>query len=407
MRGTATRHATVVLVVSVLGGLAGVSGATTAAGLAAPVPAVPAPYEAAYAGVRSEVADFAGQVPQSPPRDKTSVGAELLTANGNIGAALLSPHALDGVTVELDAYQELGIEGVTVDVAYPLLLTTTPGHARDLTFYESVARAVRQRHMVLSVEENPVFVGTPLTSLDVSFSGLTLQSYARGERQEAQLIIDDIRPAYLSLLTEPDTFTDALGVNVDTPASSVQLVKSELAGLRRGSTQVGAGTGTWGSPAIDRALLAQTSVDYLDVHVYPLGPGQIANLHDDTATAKAAHKPLVMDETWLDKPSSGEGQGPVGAPAELKVKSYSFWEPLDEAYLRAMTSYVRAEGYRYVSFFDGSRAFFGYLTWSPALATASYQDFTHAYDRLVGANMLAGTVSGPGRVLQGLLERPA
>ncbi len=407
MRGTATRPATVVLLVCVLGGLAGVSGATTAAGLAAPPPAVPAPYEVAYAGVQSEVADFAGQVPPSPPRAKTTVGAELLTANGNIGEALLSPHALDEVTVELDAYQKLGIDGVTVDVSYPLLLPTTPGHAGYLTFYERVARAVHQRHMVLSVEENPVFVGTPLTSLDVTYAGLTLQSYAQGERQEAQLIIDDVRPAYLSLLTEPDTFTDALGVNVDTPALAVQLVRSELAGLRRGSTQVGAGTGTWSSPTIDRALLAQTSIDYLDVHVYPLGPGQIGNLREDTAAAKAAHKPLVMDETWLDKPSSGEGQGPVGAPAELKVKSYSFWEPLDEAYLRAMTSYVRAEGYRYVSFFDGSRAFFGYLTWSPALATTSYQQFTHEYNQLVGANMLAGTVSGTGFVLEGLLERAA
>ncbi len=407
MRGTATRHGTVVLLLGVLGGLAGVSGATTTAGLAAPPPTVPATYEAAYAGVQSEVADFAGQVPRSPPRAKTTVGAELLTANGNIGEALLSPHALDGVTVELDAYQKLGITGVTVDVSYPLLLSTTPGHARYLTFYESVARAVRRRHMVLSVEENPVFVGTPLTSLDVSYAGLTLQSYAQGERREAQLIIDDVRPAYLSLLTEPDTFTDALGVNVDTPASSVELVRSELAGLRRGRTQVGAGTGTWSSPAIDRALLARTSIDYLDVHVYPLGPGPIAALRADTAAAQSARKPLVMDETWLDKPSSGEGHGPIGAPAELKVKSYSFWEPLDEAYLRAMTSYVRAEGYRYVSFFDGSRAFFGYLSWSPALAAASYEEFTHAYDHLVGANMLAGTVSGTGRVLTGLLEPPA
>jgi len=396
----------VVVLGSVLAGAAGHWGAGAASSVA-PASPVPAAYQAAYEGVQSELAAFTSQVPRSPAHARTTVGVELLAANGNIGTGLLSPRALQGVTVELNAFQRLGVEGVTVDVSYPLLLPTTSGHSSYLSFYESVAGEVHRHHMVLSVEENPVFVGTPLTSLDVSYDGLTLQGYELGERQEAKLIIGDLRPAYLTVLSEPDTFTDALGVNVDTPASAAEVVRSELHGLRRGSTQVGAGTGTWSSPAIDRALLAQTSIDYLDVHVYPFGPGQIANLREDTSAAKSARKPLVMDETWLDKPSTGEGQGPAGAPAELKVKSYSFWEPLDEAYVQAMTSYVRAEGYRYISFFDGARAFFGYLTWSPALATASYRDFTRDYDQLVGANMVAGSVSGTGHVLQGLLVRPA
>ena len=69
-----------------------------------------------------------------------------------------------------------------------------------------------------------------------------------------------------------------------------------------------------------------------------------------------------MDETWLDKPTPGEGLGPIGAPRNLKVKSYSFWEPLDEQYVSAMARYARSHGFTYVAFFDGARAFFGYLT---------------------------------------------
>jgi hypothetical protein len=309
------------------------------------------------------------------------------------------------VTVELRALRGLGVTGVTVDVSYPLLLPGTPDSAAYLGFYEDVARAVRADHMVLSVEENPVFVGTPLTTLDVSYAGLTLQSYAAGQRQQAQLIIDDLHPEYLSLLTEPDTYTDALGIDVDTPSLAVQLVALELHGLERQQTEVGAGTGTWSTPAIDRALLAHTSIDYLDVHVYPLGPGQIDNLDTDQRAAKSAHTPLVMDETWLNKPAAGQGSGPAGAPAELKVKSYSFWEPLDESFTQAMVSYARAEGYRYVSFFDGARAFFGYLDFSTALADASYQAFTLEYNQLVGANMRTGTVSGTGEALEAALGR--
>ncbi|HZM54637.1 MAG TPA: hypothetical protein VFC03_06375, partial [Acidimicrobiales bacterium] len=117
-----------------------------------------------------------------------------------------------------------------------------------------------------------------------------------------------------------------------------------------------------------QALLTHTSIDYLGVHVYPLGPVQAANLKTDVAAAKSADKRLVMDETWLDKPtaSGAAGAGPQGAPEELKIKSYSFWEPLDVKYLSAMVKYVRTQGFAYVSLFDGARAFFGYLTWSPS-----------------------------------------
>jgi hypothetical protein len=385
------------------------AGATATAAPATTVPAAPVPpaYRAAYAAVQAQVQKFASGLSTAPPATghrSPTYGVELLAANGNIGAGLLLPSALTGVRTELQAFASLGIRGVTLDVSYPLLLPGTPGHAGYLDFYERVAAAVRSAHMVLSVEENPVFVGTPLTSVDVSYAGLTPSSYAQGQRAEAQTIIDDLRPRYLSVLTEPDTFTDALGVPMNSASSATAMVKSELKGLRRGATLVGAGTGTWSDPAIDRALLAHTSIDYLDVHVYPLGAAQVANLHLDTAAAKAARRPLVMDETWLYKPSGTEGEGPSGAPVELKENSFSFWEPLDQSYVRAMTKYAAQAGYRYLAYFDGARAFFAYLAWSPVLQAASYQDFSRAYNTAVVKAMRAGAVSGTGSVLRQLLR---
>ena len=109
-----------------------------------------------------------------------------------------------------------------------------------------------------------------------------------------------------------------------------------------------------------------------------------------------------MDETWLDKPTAAEaaGAGPQGAPEELKVKSYSFWEPLDVDYLSAMVSYVRTREFDYVSFFDGARAFFGYLTWSPQLEASSYPAFSLEYNQLVAQNMRSLSVSRTGLELQ-------
>jgi hypothetical protein len=78
-------------------------------------------------------------------------------------------------------------------------------------------------------------------------------------------------------------------------------VNEELAGLRRGSTKVGAGTGTWSDPGIDAALATKTAIDYLSVHVYPIDPTSLAHLDVVSATATRTHKPVVLDETWLYK----------------------------------------------------------------------------------------------------------
>jgi hypothetical protein len=369
--------------------------------------AVPAEYQSEYAMVQADDRAFESLPGSTSTGSATTVGAELLAANGNIGTGLLDPQALSGVEAELNAYQALGVQGVTVCVSFPLLLPSTPDSSGYLSFYEQVAEQVRSRGMVLSVEENPVFSGTPLTSLSFSYAGLTLSSYAAEEQQQAQLIIDDMRPAYLSLLTEPDTFSSVLQLTLDTPATAAQVVSEELSGLNRGGTLVGAGSGTWSSPAIDQSLLT-TSIDYLDVHVYPLASADITNLESDVAAARAADKPLVMDETWLYKDYTNGSFGPDGtselagdgAVNEQKDVSFSFWEPLDESYVTAMLSYVRSQGFSYVAFFDGARCFFGYLTWTPQLDADSYQVLIQTYNQMVSANLRSSSVSGTGLSLQ-------
>ncbi len=51
-----------------------------------------------------------------------------------------------------------------------------------------------------------------------------------------------------------------------------------------------------------------------------------------------------------------------------------------------MSSYVRCQGYSYVSFFDGARAFFGYLPWSSQLQAPTHQSFSSNYSQLVAVN---------------------
>jgi len=356
---------------------------------------IPAQYQRGYESLQSALA---GLKPAAPPTASTATtfGTELLAANGNLGTRLLAASTLPSVQLELDAFARLGVRGVTVDVAFPLLLPTTPNHASYLSFFKAVAAAVRAHDMVLSVESNVLFVNTPLTSIHVDFDGLTTESYASEQHEQAQLIIDNMHPQYLTVLAEPDTYSANLHLDLTKPDTAVSVVNRELDGLVRHDTKVGAGSGTWLSPALDQALAARTTIDYLDMHVFTLGPQSLANLRADLTAARAAQKPVVLDETWLDKPTGNRATGPQAAPRQLVVKSFDFWQPLDEQFVDAMTNLARADGFLYTSFYDGARAFFAYLPWSQALDQASYQEASAEYNRAVAVAMRSGTHTGTG-----------
>ena len=56
-------------------------------------------------------------------------GVELTAANGNRGLQLLEPHVRLGVSVNLDAFQALGVSGVTVSACFPMFLKDFPNSA--------------------------------------------------------------------------------------------------------------------------------------------------------------------------------------------------------------------------------------------------------------------------------------
>ena len=157
-----------------------------------------------------------------------------------------------------------------------------------------------------------------------------------------------------------------LHLPLNNPQAAVQVVNLELGGLRRGHTKVGAGTGTWMNSAIDQALVAQTPIDYLSVHVYPVDAQSLDNLDADTTVAANAHKPVVMDEAWLYKvPNAGIGTALIHEQSTVR-DTFGFFEPLDQRFLIALVAYDRSHGALYVSpFWTGE--FFAYLDWTPQL----------------------------------------
>lgn len=374
-----------------------------AAADATPAAPVPAPYQTLVSTLQSQLSAFAGAAGPARSTGRTVLASSLIVADGNIGTGLLGPNALPRASLMLRRLHQMGLKGVMLEVGFPLLLPSFPNRAGYTSFYQRLAAEIHADRMTLSIELNPVFTNPLISTLHPDYRGLTVSSYAAEQRREAQILIDTMHPTYLTLLDEPDTFGFNLGLPLNDPSTGVQLVTAELAGLNRRTTKVGAGTGTWTSPAYDQALLTQTSIDYLSVHVYPLGPVAVANLGTDVAAAAQAHKPVVMDETWLAKDlttgnfdASGHiVDNPDGAANEQRTDTYSFFEPLDQQFLTLITRYARNHGVLFVSAFQ-TLNFFSYVAWSPALDAGSPQIARAAQGQAVLAAMTAGTLTDTG-----------
>jgi hypothetical protein len=357
---------------------------------------VPAEYQNVYTTVQAQL-DGARQTVDGLPRGSSPhmvYGAALLFADGNRGTQLFLPQTLPEVNQEINTLARVGVRGVSVQVSFPLLLPSTANSARYAQFYEQVASDVARHHMVLNVEENPVLVGTPFAlSANVSFAGLTDVTYAEEQAQMAQIIVDDLHPAYLSLMTEPDTYATYIGLpDLDQPAASAAVVSQEVQLIKRGSTLLGAGAGSWSSTQFDRDY-ATTGINYIDLHIYPTEPQFVANAVSDVGEAKAAHLPVVMDEFYFFPSVVFDGQGTV---EKHEIEPFTFVDPLETQFLATFTEFAQKEGIRYVDAFD-SNDFIAKITWQPSDDTSSLRSVNELYDPVLKQDLALGNITAVGR----------
>ncbi len=398
------------LAVTVAASAASATLITTPAGATpstAPPAPVPSAYQPLYATLQSQLHGFAAAAPTHPAAGSTILSSALLSADGNVMfPGVLQTNLLRTSTTLIQRLKANGQRGITLQVSFPLLVTSFPDSEEYTTFYADVANAVHAAGMTLTVEENPLFGNISTLPIQSYYRGLTLPSYAAADQQMAQTIIHVMRPRYLSILNEPDTYTAVIhnpAIDLTAPATGAQFVNLVENGLARHGTLVGAGTGTWTGPAYDRTLLAQTPIDFLDLHLYPVAATNVATLQAQVAAAGAAHKPIVMSECWLYKETtSGLPSDSVqAAPNEQKVGTFSFWEPLDEQFLTTMVDYARAHHFLVVSPFS-TLNFFAYQTWTPALQAATPQQARATYDQQALAALSSGQLSGTGETYRHL-----
>ena len=322
---------------------------------------VPVEFQAMHAELYGALSGFRQSIAQgwNGSRAPVKFSANVLSASASRGAALLSPDALDSVLLEIDSLKALGAKAVTLQVSFPVLYR--PFHGSDaeyqqyLQFYRDVAAAIRARGLSLVVESQAIFAHGGFADLNVQpfYDALTLADYRYGRMIVARTIATQLRPDYLSVIQEPDTEGTQTGKTelgtVDGSRTLLDLILAGLATVDVPNMAIGAGIGTWQR---DYRLYAEsylsTSIDFLDLHVYPVNRDFLTRAIELADLASTYGKQVGMSEAWLYKIRETE-LGSVDVNTIFGRDVFAFWAPLDGYFLRALADLAHYKRFVFVS----------------------------------------------------------
>ena len=324
-------------------------------------PPVPAVYQDLYSQLSGQLNTFNSTINSgwNGSRYGTLNSGQLRSAASENQTALLASNYYGGVLNELGSLQALGITAVQLHIDFPILDPAyTTSSQSYLNFYVQLASDIRARGLKVLVEDQIMFptAGTTIPNCTSFYNSLTWAQYEAGRAQQAALIAQQIKPDYLSVITEPDTeATNSKKSEPGTVAGSTDMLNQMLAAIQKTGVQgvrVGAGTGTWqNSFQSFIQSYVTTAVQYIDMHVYSINGSDLQNAITIADLARAAGKQVGMSECWLYKLRDSE----VGILASSQVYArdpFSFWQPLDAQFLQLMTNFSMFKQLAYLSPFE-------------------------------------------------------
>ncbi|NPV58555.1 MAG: hypothetical protein HPY75_02690 [Actinobacteria bacterium] len=369
---------------------------------------VPEEYRDIYVELEAKLSELnrhLDEVQAGETRD-TVFSVELVTANANRGESLLEPMTLHAIAKTLDRLQDIGVTGITLSVNYPLLNADFPRSPEYIDFYRRVATMVKARGFALIVETTTVFPNPEISGLGVDYAGLTLDQYISGKRAMAETIIRELAPDYLTVENEPGTQRSNTGLDLSV-ANQTAVVNGILSGLDRSGTRIGAGAGSWDNLAYFESLAANTSLDYLDVHFYPIQGDLVIDRAERIAEiARSGSKDMAVSECWLYKASSAElasGQDIATAADTFARDAYGFWAPLDQDFLEVMVKLSRHLELEFMSPF-WMQYLFAYLDYDPAMAEQGYAWVQKSVANRTRIEIQAGNLSPTGEAYRDLIS---
>lgn len=375
--------------------------------LRAQLPPVPAEYQDLYSAMQSSITSFAQTIPVTPvgSRPPVAFSAHIASANSSSGPGLLDPDRMTTVQLEIDGVKAVGGAAISLSIDYPTLDPAFDAFggqsANYLAFYKSVVGAARARGLKVIIETGPLFSDPVLSQVNVMpfYQTQTVEAYGAGRAAQAVLIARELAPDYLSVIQEPDTEAAQTGKSeLGTPDGSSALLNQIMAVYRSsGATvPVGAGVGSWivlWDSYIQKFLT--TTVDFIDIHVYPSNRDYLPRAQAIADMAHAAGRKAAISETWLNKVRDSE-LGILSSAAIFARDVYSFWTPLDTLFLNTMADLAFAEDLVFVGAFQGG-CFRGYLDYSPSTASLDYTTLNSMVHQIQSSNMMGGVYTTTSR----------
>lgn len=386
----------------------------------ATLPTAPPTYAPLYTAVAADLSAFSSAVnAQCPnPTARTPVYVELLSANGNSlintlpgqNAAYVTTAANNAVQAAVRLKQRFGITGVEFSVVYPLFVQnpanapasySTANYATFVSYYTQLVQGLRANGLGVAVETDLLFP-TYVQNGSYSYSGVSAAQLENGVAEDAQNVINNLKPDRIILATEPSTIQYNTGIaSINSPsgfASFVSAIRGQLSTASSPSTKIGAGSDDWQSSSFISSLVAGTSLDFYDLHIYP--PDQLSSAISDMQALKATGKPVSISETWFNKESaSTDGtSGPIDSQTVAVRDSYSFWGGMDAQFIASMTQLAGCESADYVMYWH-SDLLYSYVDFNTTTANYSFSQMEQQLGLNQNAAIAGNYVSPAGYAL--------
>jgi len=372
-------------------------------------PSVPSEVPENYRAIYRELdAEIDRQLPLMPlpwgqKKTETAFGVELLAANSNRGEALLNERVLQEAALTLDRLKTIGVRCVSLSLHYPVLTRNHPRTAEYRDFYRRVADEIRKRGLQVVVEMGSAFRESEFSQIGVDYRGLKREKFSSGLREMAEAIVADIRPEFLTILSEPDTQTRNTGLSFS-PAEFAATVARVAKGLDRPGVKLGAGAKSWAAEDYFKALADIPELDYLDFHIYAVQYGLASDrILRAVELARAKGKRVSIGKAWLYKVSGREFNriSPVEAVAR---DAFSFWQPLDADFIQLVVNLARTIDAEFCSFF-WMKYLYAYIEHTAETSRLYPVQIMQLSDHAAAENILKANLSPTGERFRELIKK--
>jgi chitodextrinase len=332
-------------------------------------PPVPTEFQDLYATLSTDLSAFNATLSTlwNGSRYPVLFAGNLQDANATAGPTLVSTTSY---VLQLQALKATGVQAIMVHVSFPILyqpfytyLATVPGYQnltydQFVSYYQQVAQAVRAAGMKLVVENDVVLSNDVQAAwapaIGSYYATLNWTQYETARAQCAVTVAQTMQPDYMVVLEEPTTEAQqASQTEVSTVSGATSLVTQILSSVQQSGVtgvKLGAGVANWQPQYLQYIQSFVTlPLDFIDMHIYPinnLGPPAnenfVTNALTIASTAKSAGKPITMTEAWMWKMRDSEWT--VLTADDIRARgTFSFWEPLDSAFLQTLENLANYE----------------------------------------------------------------